>query len=94
MDGLSPKDKEVFINQMQVEVRQTLSRVFDAVYAAPDGQWINASEIPVRDAMDDLKRKVYEKAVQTRVDSKESAFSPSKGDVWPRGIPSGSEGKP
>ncbi len=94
MDGLAQTDKECFISQMQVEVQEALSRAFDAVYAAPDGQWISASEIPVREVMDDLKRKVYEKAVQGRVDSKESTFSPSEGSVGPCDISSGPAGKP
>ena len=94
MEGLPQADKECFINQMLAETRQALSRVIDAVNAAPDGQWISASEKPVRDVMDELRRKAYETAVQRRVDSKESTFSPSEGSVGPGVVPSGSQGKP
>lgn len=94
MDGSPKTDKECFIRQMESDVRQALSRVMDAVNAAPDGQWISASEKPVRDVMDDLKRKAYAKAVQMRVDSKESTFSPSEGSVGPCDLSSGPEDKP
>lgn len=94
MEGLPQTDKDRFINQMMVEARLALSQVIDAVNAAPDGQWISASEKPVRDVMDELRRKTYEKAVQLRVDSKESTFSPSEGSVRPGVVPSGSQDKP
>ena len=94
MDGLARTDKGRFIREMEAEVRQALSRVVDAVNAAPDGQWISASEVPVRDVMNELRRKAYEKAVQMRVDSKESTFSPSEASVGPGVVPSGSQGKP
>ena len=81
MEGLPQTDKECFIKQMESEVRLVLSRVIGAVNAAPDGQWISASEKPVRYVMDELRRKAYATAVQMRVDSKESTFSPSKGSV-------------
>jgi hypothetical protein len=94
MEELPQTDKECFIKQMESEVRLALSRVIDAVNAAPDGQWISASEKPVRDVIDELKRRAYETAIQMRVDSKESTFSPSEGSVGPGVVPSGSQGKP
>lgn len=90
MEGLAATDKERFISQLETEVRLALSRVVDAVNAASDGQWISASEKPVRDVMDELRRKAYETAVQMRIDSKESTFSPSEGSVGPGDLPSGS----
>ena len=95
MDGLrQTDDKECFISEMLSEARLALARVIEAVNAAPDGQWISASEVPVRDVMNELRRKAYEKAVQMRVDSKESTFSPSEESIGPRVVPSGSQGKP
>lgn len=78
MEGLPQAGKEYFINQMLAETRQALSRVIDAVNAAPDGHWISASEKPVRDVMDELRRKEYETAVPMRADSQESTFPPPK----------------
>jgi hypothetical protein len=74
-------DKEQFIAQMQEEFRKALGQVADAVNNAPDGNVINGSEMAVRDAMVELQRRAFEKAVQMRIDSTESSFSPSAGRV-------------
>jgi hypothetical protein len=79
MERLLVMDKEQFIKQMQDDVRRTLGRVADAVNNAPDGNVINGSEIAVRDAMVELQRRAFETAVQMRIDSTESSFSPSEG---------------
>ncbi len=77
MDRLMQVDREQLASQLRQEMEQTLARVMDAVNAAPDGRLIEASEGPVYDLMKDLERRVFEKALQMRVDSTESAFSPS-----------------
>lgn len=79
MDRLLQMDKEQFIAQMQAEFRHALEQVADAVNNAPDGNVINGSEMAVRDAMVELQRRAFEKAVQMRIDSTESSFSPSQG---------------
>ena len=81
MDRLLTMDKEQFIAEMQAEVRCRLGEVADAVNNAPDGNVINGSEMQVRDAMVALQRRAFEKAVQMRIDSTESSFSPSVGRV-------------
>jgi len=81
MDRLMQVDREQLASQLRQEMEQTLARVMDAVNAAPDGRLIEASEGPVYDLMKDLERRVFEKALQMRVDSTESAFSPSDGRV-------------
>jgi hypothetical protein len=81
MDRLLTMDKERFIAEMVMEARRTFGEVADAVNNAPDGHVISGSEMPVRDAMVELQRKAFEKAVQMRIDSTESSFSPSPGRV-------------
>ncbi len=81
MERLVQVDREQLSAQLRQEMEQTLARVMDAVNAAPDGRLIEASEGPVYDLMKDLERRVFEKALQMRVDSTESAFSPSDGCV-------------
>ncbi len=81
MDRLIQVDREQLAAQLREEMEQTLARVMDAVNAAPDGRLIEASEGPVYDLMKDLERRVFEKALQMRVDSTESTFSPSGGRV-------------
>ncbi len=78
MDRLLTMDQEQFIARMQAEVRQVLEQVAAAVNEAPTGNVINGSEMRVRDLMGELRRKVFETAVQMRIDSTESSFSPSE----------------
>jgi hypothetical protein len=79
MERLLTMDKEQFITGLQADVRRALGQVADAVNRAADGNVISGSEMAVRDAMVELQRLVFEKAVQMRVDSTESTFSPSEG---------------
>jgi len=83
MERLLSMDKEQFIAEMQAEVRRILGQVADAVNNAPDGHVINGSEVAVRDAMVQLQRQAFQKAVQMRIDSTESSFSPSEGQTGP-----------
>lgn len=79
MDGLSPMDKAQYVARMQTECRRIMEQVADAVNAAPTGNVISGSEMQVRDLMEELRRKTFELAVQMRIDSHESTFSPSPG---------------
>src|SRR5580700_10881967 len=79
MDRLLTMDQEQFIARMQEEVRRTLEQVAAAVNGAADGNVISGSEMRVRDVMVALQRKAFETAVQMRIDSTESSFSPSQG---------------
>jgi hypothetical protein len=83
MDRLLTMDSQAFISRMQEEVRRTLEQIAGAVNEAPDGSVINGSEMQVRDLMAELRRKAFETAVQMRIDSTESSFSPSPGRVGP-----------
>lgn len=81
MDRLLTMDKQRYISQMQVECRRVLEQIADAVNNAPSGNVISNSEMEVRDLMAELRRKAFEMAVQMRVDSTESTFSPSEGRI-------------
>jgi len=72
-------DKEQFADRMQQECRRIMDQVAEAVNAAPTGNVVSGSEMAVRDLMDEFRRKVLETAVQMRIDSTESSFSPSQG---------------
>ncbi|MFI5379002.1 MAG: hypothetical protein ACHRHE_06885, partial [Tepidisphaerales bacterium] len=78
MDRLLTMDKQRFVAEMQAEVARTLEQVAEAVNNAPTGNLISGSEGAVRDLMGELRRRVFEKAVQMRIDSTESSFSPPK----------------
>jgi hypothetical protein len=59
-------------------MEQALAKVMDAVNAAKDGGLIEDSELPVFHLMKELEARVFQKALQLRVDSTESTFSPSE----------------
>lgn len=68
---------EQFAESMRQEFEQFAKEVMEAVNDAPDGQWIAGSEEQVRELSAEMRRKVFERAVQQRVDAAEAAFPPS-----------------
>jgi hypothetical protein len=83
MERLLTMDKQEYVSRMQAECRRVMEQVAEAVNAAPSGNVINGSEVQVRDLMAELRRKAFEMAVQMRIDSTESSFSPSDRRVGP-----------
>jgi hypothetical protein len=79
MDRLLTMDAGAFATRMQAEFQRVMKQVADAVNAAPTGNVISGSEMQVRDLMAEFRRKTFEVAVQMRIDSTESSFSPSDG---------------
>jgi hypothetical protein len=68
---------EQFVESMREEVDQYLKQIAEAVNQAPDGAWISGSEEKVRDIVAAMRQRIFEQAVQQRVDAAEAAFSPS-----------------
>jgi hypothetical protein len=66
-----------FAESMKQEAEQLLRDVMEAVNQAPDGDWISGSEEQVRDRFGEFRKRVYEAALQARIDAAEAAFSPS-----------------
>jgi hypothetical protein len=66
-----------FADAMKQEMEQYSKEVMEAVNEAPDGEWIAGSEERVRDLTAEMRRRVFEKAVQQRIDAAEAAFPPS-----------------
>ncbi len=62
---------------MKQEMEQCLKEVMEAVNNAADGQWIAGSEEQVRDITGAMRQRIFERAVQQRVDAAEAAFPPS-----------------
>ena len=76
MDRLPALSADEFIEHTREEFERLMRDVAEAVNSAPEGQVINRSEKPVRDLFGEFRRKVYERALQMRVDAAEAAFSP------------------
>ncbi len=66
-----------FAESMKQEFEVFANEVMEAVNDAPDGQWIAGSEEQVRELCAEMRRKVFERALQKRVDAAEAAFPPS-----------------
>jgi hypothetical protein len=77
MDGSAKLSPQQLIDSLRQEFEQALAQVAQAVNAAPDGQVISGSEHQVKDLMDGLRTKVFQRALQLKADSAESAFSPA-----------------
>jgi hypothetical protein len=66
-----------FAESMKQEIEEFAKQVMEAVNDASDGEWIAGSEEEVRDLSAEMRRRVFEAAVQQRVDAAEAAFPPS-----------------
>ena len=76
---LSPRvSKEKYVESVRAEMEDLLGEVMEAVNAAPGGRVIVDSEEQVRQLMHEFRQRAYERAVQLRADSAESAFPPSE----------------
>ncbi len=77
-----------FADSMKQEVEEYLKQVMEAVNGAADGEWIAGSEEQVRDLSAEMRRRVFEAAVQRRTDAAEAAFPPFRtirppANAWP-----------
>ena len=79
MERLVVVDKQAYAARMQAECRRIMESIMEAVNNAPTGNVISGSEMAVRDLMSELGQRAFESAVQMRIDSTESSFSPSEG---------------
>ena len=76
--NLTPRvPPEQLVESMKEDMEQYVKEVMKAVNQAPDGEWIAGSEERVRDLSAEMRRRIFERAVQQRVDAAEAAFSPS-----------------
>lgn len=78
MDAVLPQvDRAALRAQLLAEFERTVDAVADAIDSAPAGRVIRDSEEPSRVALDRFRCRVYEAALQAKVEAAEAAFSPS-----------------
>ena len=77
MDELPKISADALKAFLRGRVDEIAEKVIDAVNVAKPGRLIADSEEQVRDIMGELRRAVFETAVQQKVDAAEAAFSPS-----------------
>ncbi len=76
--GRTPRvPPEEFAESMKHEMEAYLKKVMEAVNVAEDGEWIAGSEEQVRELSAEMRRRVFEAAIQKRTDAAEAAFPPS-----------------
>jgi hypothetical protein len=78
MDRLPPLNAETLLETLRGPFEDLCRQVAVAVNQAPTGHVLNHSEEPVRDLLADFRQRVYQTAVQLRIDAAEAAFSPGR----------------
>ena len=81
MDAASNVSPKQLMESLRPEVESYLEAVMQAVNEAPDGEWIAGSEEEVRNLSAEFRKRVFQEAVQQRIDAAEAAFSPSAGNT-------------
>ena len=81
MDRLIRVNPEVYVAAMRSEVEDILKQVMEAVNRAEDGRVISGSERPVHELAERLRQRVFEQAIQMRIDATEASFPPSGGSA-------------
>ncbi len=80
MDAAPKVSPKQFSEGLRSELETFLESVMESVNAAPDGEWISGSEEQVRELCAAFRQRVFQEAVQQRIDAAEAAFSPSAGN--------------
>lgn len=80
MDATSKVSPKQLMESLRPEVEAFLESVMQAVNEAPDGEWIAGSEEDVRNLAAEFRERVFQQAVQQRIDAAEAAFPPSRGN--------------
>jgi hypothetical protein len=68
---------EKLVEALKDDIDAYAREVMEALNVAPDGAWVEGSEEQVRDLSAEFRRRVFERAVQMRIDAAEAAFPPS-----------------
>jgi hypothetical protein len=62
---------------LKVDFDGYIKDVVAAINEAPDGRWIAGNKEQVRDLSTEFRQRVFQQALQQRIDAAEAAFSPS-----------------
>ncbi len=81
MDATSKVSPKQFSEGLRSEMEMFVESVMESVNAAADGEWISGSEEQVRELCAAFRQRVFQEAVQQRIDAAEAAFPPSAGNI-------------
>ncbi len=76
MDDVPQVKTELLMGVVRDQVEEAVRKVMEAVNTAPAGELIAGSEEAVRDISGELRRQLFEAAIQQRIDAAEAAFPP------------------
>lgn len=79
MDDVPQVKSELLMPVVREQIEEAVRKIMEAVNAAPAGALIAASEEAVRDITGQLRRQLFEAALQQRINAAEAAFPPSGG---------------
>ena len=79
MDDAPQVKSGLLMPAVREQVEDAVRKIMEAVNAAPAGMLIAASEEAVRDITGQLRRQLFEAALQQRIAAAEAAFPPSGG---------------
>jgi hypothetical protein len=77
METSQQVSSQQFADSMKQEFEEFAKQVMGAVNDASDGEWIAGSEEQVHELCAKMRQRVFECAVQKRVNAAEAAFPPS-----------------
>ncbi len=80
MDAAPKVSPKQFSEALRSKMKMFVESVMEAVNEAPDGEWISGSEEQVRDLCAEFRQRVFQEAVQQRINAAEAAFPPSAGN--------------
>ena len=80
MDAAPKVSPKQFSEGLRSEMEMFLESVMESVNEAADGEWIAGSEEQVRNLAAEFRERVFQEAVQQRIDAAEAAFPPSAGN--------------
>jgi division protein CdvB (Snf7/Vps24/ESCRT-III family) len=79
MDEMPQVKTELLMPVVREQVETAVREIMEVVNAAPPGELIAASEEAVRDITGQLRKQLFEAALQQRINAAEAAFPPSGG---------------
>jgi hypothetical protein len=94
MDGQEQGSKAGSVEQMRERCRRFMEEMTKAVNAAPDGHWIEGSEVQASQLIHRFGQEVYQAALQARIDANQTAAAKSPGAFSPSGERTGPQQRP
>jgi hypothetical protein len=91
MEGQGQVPAGRLMEQMQERCKRFMEQMTQAVNTAPDGRWIEGSEVEAFELIHRFGQEVYQAALQGRIDAGQAAAAKSPAAFSPSGSGAGAE---